>query len=69
MKIDEARRHGEEDGEVDDVLAPELDRLALDDALQLACGDQRAGGGERAEHDFKTQRAALDGPMIVGLAP
>ena len=32
-----------------------LDGLAVDDALQLACGDERAGGGERAEHDFKAR--------------
>ena len=53
--------------EVDDVLALELDGLAVDDALQLAGGDERAGGGERAEHDFKAQRAAGDRAHVGGL--
>ena len=57
---EETGRHGEEDESVDDVLALELDRLAVDDALQLACGDERPGGGECAEHDFKAEGAAGD---------
>ncbi len=54
-----------DDGGVDEVLAAELDGLALDDALELGGGDERAGGGEGAEHDFKAESAALDGAEVV----
>ena len=52
---------------VDDVLAFELDGLAVDDALQLAGGDERSGGGECAEHDFKAESAARDAGHFIGV--
>ena len=55
----------EGNGEIDDVLPAELNRLALDDALQLARGDQRAGGGESAKNDFEAQGAALHRSQVV----
>ena len=42
------------------LLSLELHRGSPDDALQLAAGDQRAGGGQRAEHHFQAQRAARE---------
>jgi hypothetical protein len=63
---DEAGNHAEADEQVEGVLAAELDGLAGDDALQFSRRDQRAGGGERAEHDFKAQRAAGDGAHLIG---
>ena len=64
MKLDD---HGQSDDQVDGVLSAELNGLAGDDALQFACGDQRAGGGERAEHDFKAECAASDGGHFIGM--
>jgi len=63
---DEAGDHGESDDEVDGVLAAELNWLAGDDSLQFACCDERAGGGESAEHDFKAESAAGDCAHLRG---
>ncbi len=64
---DEAGRHRQKDQQIDDVLAFELNGLAVNDTLQFACGDQRSGGSERAKYDFKSKRAARDSGHVSGV--
>ena len=66
-EVDEAADHAGDDSRLRKFWPRNWTGLAADDALQLAGGDERAGGGERAEHDFKAQRAARDGAEVVAV--
>ena len=57
---EEAFRHGEKNDQIEGVLAAELDGFAADHALQFPRGDERPGGGQRAQHHQKAQRALRD---------
>ena len=59
-EVDEdADRNGEQ-GHVENVLALVSHRRAAHHALKLCKCEQAAGGRERAEHNFKTERAHRD---------